>query len=152
MSELEEALKEIERLSRENTELKKRLGLPHKTVLIAQESIGDYTPEAPPPPTLSSKPLPNVDSRSSNQDKINLFRILFKGREDVYPALWMSQATGKKGYSPVCENPWVGKGKPKKYFPLTDQVVQDHLSGKKNHRRLSPHQGQYLLVPCLRFR
>lgn len=131
MSELEEALKEIERLRLENAELKKRLGLSYETVLIAQESSGNYDAEAPPPPPLSSEPLPKVDSHSSNRDKINLFRGLFKGREDVYPALWMNQTTGKKGYSPACENPWVGKEKPKKYLSLTDQVVQDHLSGKK---------------------
>ncbi|MGH7739728.1 MAG: TOTE conflict system archaeo-eukaryotic primase domain-containing protein, partial [bacterium] len=88
----------------------------------------DYSQEVPLTTPLESEPLPKVDSHFSNQDKINLFRVLFKGREDVYPVLWMSQATGKKGYSPACENPWVGKGKPKKYLPLTDQVVQEHLS------------------------
>jgi superfamily II DNA or RNA helicase len=128
MSELEDALKEIERLKFENAELKRRLGLPD---VAAHEVSADYSLEAPLPPPLESEPLPKVDSHSSSQEKINLFRILFKGREDVYPALWMNQTTGKKGYSPACENPWVGKGKPKKYLPLTDQVVQDHLSGKK---------------------
>ncbi len=131
MSELEEALKEIERLRLENAELKNRLGLPQGPVLAAQESPAEYTDEAPPPPPLQTEPLPKVDSHSSNQNKISLFRILFKGRDDVYPLLWMNQTTGKKGYSPACENPWAGKGKPKKYLPLTDQVVQDHLSGKK---------------------
>ncbi len=112
MSELEEALKEIERLRLENAELKKRFGLPQKTSLTAQESHVEYADEPPPPPPLPTEPLPKVDSHSSNQDKINLFRILFKGREDVYPVLWMNQTTGKKGYSPACENPWAGKGKP----------------------------------------
>src|ERR1700677_2275221 len=124
MSELEEAFKEIKRLRLENAELKRRLGL----AVAAHESPTDYSPEVPLPPPLESEPLPKVDSHSSNQDKINLFRILFKGREDVYPALWMNQTTGKKGYFPVCENPWAGKGKPKKYLPLTDQVAQDHRS------------------------
>jgi len=128
---LEEALKEIERLRLENAELKKRLGLLQEPALTAQESPVEYADEAPPPPPLPTEPLPKVDSQSSSQDKINLFRILFKGREDVYPVLWMNQTTSKKGYSPACENPWIGKGKPKKYLPLTDQVVQDHLSGKK---------------------
>ena len=127
MFELEEAFKEIKRLRLENAELKRRLGL----AVAAHESPTDYSPEVPLPPPLESEPLPKVDSHSSNQDKINLFRILFKGREDVYPALWMNQTTGKKGYFPVCENPWAGKGKPKKYLPLTDQVAQDHLSGRK---------------------
>ncbi len=128
MSELEEAFKELKRLRLENAELRKRLGLPPTAV---SESPADYSTETPLPPPLPSEPLPKVDSHSASQEKINLFRILFKGREDVYPALWINSATGKKGYSPVCENPWVGKGKPKKYLPLTDQVAGDHLSGRK---------------------
>jgi superfamily II DNA or RNA helicase len=128
MSELEEAFQEIQRLRLENSELKKRLGLPDAAV---HESPVDDSQETSLPSSLESEPLPKADSHSSSQDKINLFRVLFKGREDVYPALWMNQSTGKKGYSPACENPWVGKGKPKQYLPLTDQVVQDHLSGKK---------------------
>lgn len=131
MSELDEALREIKKLRLENSELKKRLGLPEAVALAVKESPIDYVDQTPLPPTLPSEPLPKVDSHSSNHDKINLFRILFKGREDVYPALWMNQTTGKKGYSPACENPWAGKGKPKNYLPLTDQVVQEHLSGKK---------------------
>ncbi len=131
MSELEKALEEIKKLRLENVELKKRLGLPHEMVIGVQESPSDYVVEEPLPTPLPSEPLPKVNSHSSSQEKISLFRILFKGREDVYPALWMNQTTGKKGYSPACENPWVGKGKPKKYHPLTDQVIQEHLSGKK---------------------
>ena len=120
MSELEEALREIERLRIENAELKKRLGL---SDAIVHESPIDYSRESPLPPPLESETLPEADSHSSNQDKIRLFRILFKGREDVYPALWMNRTTGKKGYSPACENPWAGKGKPKTYLPLTDQEI-----------------------------
>lgn len=56
--------------------------------------------------------------------------MLFKGREDVYALFWMNEQTGKKGFSPACENPWAPKGKPKKYLPLTDQALHDHLAGK----------------------
>ena len=45
-----------------------------------------------------------VTHQSSRQDKIKLFRDLFKGREDVYPKRFESSKTGKKGYSPVCVN------------------------------------------------
>jgi len=41
------------------------------------------------------------------ESKIALFRSLFRGREDVYPKLWISMKSGAKGYSPVCENEWV---------------------------------------------
>ena len=44
----------------------------------------------------------------------------------------MNERTGKKGYSPACEDPRnARKGKPRKYFPLTDEVILSHLSGEK---------------------
>lgn len=42
----------------------------------------------------------------SPEERITLFRNLFKGRADVYPKLWISKKTGAKGYSPVCEKEW----------------------------------------------
>jgi len=41
------------------------------------------------------------------EEKIQLFKSLFRGRDDVYAHLWISKKTGKKGYSPVCRNEWV---------------------------------------------
>ncbi len=81
------------------------------------------------------------DSDLLLQEKINLLRKLFRGREDVYPKLWESKKTGKKGYSPVCENEWVtGLCKKPKIkcagcenrilAPLTDYVIRQHLEGK----------------------
>lgn len=40
-------------------------------------------------------------------ERISLFRSLFRGRDDVYARLWVSRKTGKSGYSPVCKNEWV---------------------------------------------
>ncbi len=48
-----------------------------------------------------------INAQSTPQEKIFLFRTLFKGREDVYPKLWVSKKTGAKGYSPVCDNEWI---------------------------------------------
>jgi hypothetical protein len=44
---------------------------------------------------------------SSPQEKIKLFRRLFRGRADVFPRRWQSAKNGRKGYSPVCRNEWV---------------------------------------------
>ncbi len=77
------------------------------------------------------------------QEKVSLFRSLFRGREDLFPKLWTSRA-GKKGYSPACTNDWIsgtcGKThKPpvkcsecdkRKFLPVTDQVIMDHLQGR----------------------
>ena len=50
---------------------------------------------------------PPVTQSSSPEDKIDLFRSLFRGRDDVYPRRFESRKTGKSGYSPACANEWV---------------------------------------------
>jgi superfamily II DNA or RNA helicase len=79
----------------------------------------------------------------TSQEKIGLFRSLFRGRVDVFPKLWTSRA-GKKGYSPACINDWMsglcgktrkppvkcGECSNRKFLPVTDQVIIDHLQGR----------------------
>lgn len=48
--------------------------------------------------------LESVSKKSSPQEKINLFKSLFIGREDVFALRWFNSKSGKSGYSPVCEN------------------------------------------------
>ncbi|MCX5886099.1 MAG: DEAD/DEAH box helicase family protein [Proteobacteria bacterium] len=90
--------------------------------------------------------LPNTSAVTINapltlQEKTSLFRTLFKGREDVYPRLWMSKKSGAKGYSPVCENEWIpgickkptvkcGDCSNRRLSPLTDDVIRKHLGGE----------------------
>ena len=40
------------------------------------------------------------------EERIELFRSLFRGREDVFARRWYSKATNKGGYQPVCINEW----------------------------------------------
>lgn len=72
---------------------------------------------------------------------MRLFRSLFRGREDVYPVRWENQK-GVAGYSPACGNEWHRTlcGKPKvkcgacpnsQFLPVTDQLIHDHLIGRK---------------------
>jgi superfamily II DNA or RNA helicase len=81
-----------------------------------------------------------VHQFSTSQDKIALFRSLFRGREDVYPRRFESRRTGKSGYAPACANEWVrgicekprikcGECPNRGFLPLTDDVVRWHLSG-----------------------
>jgi len=126
-SELENAHKEIERLKRENEELRGQISRqPDIQSPLKVMSPGvQYLP-------LSIPSGFEVTEKSPDTDKIRLFRSLFRGREDVYATLWISERTGKKGYSPACENPWAARtGKPIQYFPLTDEVVRAHLEGEK---------------------
>ncbi len=87
-----------------------------------------------------SSPATFVTAQSSTGKKIELFRSLFRGREDVYPKLWTSKKTGAVGYSPVCENEWLrgicqkpslkcGECENRKISPLNDDVVRRHLEG-----------------------
>ncbi len=80
--------------------------------------------------------------RSNPQEKINLIKKLFKGRTDVHAIRWESR-DGKKGYTPACELEWqkpvcrkpeikCNQCQHRKLSPLTDQVLFDHLSGKKS--------------------
>jgi len=86
-------------------------------------------------------PMPGlIDRTSPSQEKIRLFRSLFRGRADVYPRRFESRKTGKTGYAPACANEWV-RGvceKPRikcadcpnrRFLPVTDEVVRWHLSG-----------------------
>jgi superfamily II DNA or RNA helicase/very-short-patch-repair endonuclease len=82
-----------------------------------------------------------VTNQSPSPAKINLFRSLFRGREDVYPRRFESRKTGRAGYQPACANEWV-RGlcdKPRmkclecpnrRFLPVTDDVVRQHLSGQ----------------------
>ena len=44
----------------------------------------------------------NVTNESTEEQKIALFRSLFRGREDVFPKRFESKRTGKSGFQPVC--------------------------------------------------
>ena len=87
-----------------------------------------------------------VMNESSSAAKIKLFRSLFRGREDVYPRRFESRKTGRGGYQPACANEWV-RGlceKPRikclecpnrRFLPVTDDVVRQHLSGRDDLNR-----------------
>src|SRR6266478_3533341 len=93
----------------------------------------------------SREPMPQpqslVHQTSSSEAKIALFRLLFRGRQDVYPRRFESRKTGKSGYAPACANEWV-RGiceKPRvkcaecpnrRFLPVTDEVIRWHLSGR----------------------
>ncbi len=67
----------------------------------------------------------------SSQDKIRVFRSLFRGREDVYAVRWSNARTGKSGYTPHLRTP--GKKRPYSpddFVPLTDRVFYQHFIGQ----------------------
>lgn len=93
-------------------------------------------PEPAPAVTIEAEP-----SNFSAQEKVALFRRLFRGRTDVYPIRWESKTTGKTGYSPACANEWRQGvcNKPRikcsdcshrVLSQLIDFVIYEHLAGK----------------------
>ena len=119
-------------LARKHNESRERL-----TALKAKLATMESMPVIPSAPAIQ----PSTDIPTTAERKISLFRKLFRGRDDVFPLLWVSSKTGRKGYSPACGNEWV-RGvceKPRvkcsecpnqAFLPLDNQVFLDHLQGR----------------------
>jgi superfamily II DNA or RNA helicase len=99
---------------------------------------------------VSSEPVddfgkPTINSQSSEEAKIALFRTLFRGREDVYARRYESVRTGKTGYFPASrtkggrrvKKPGAGSGdlEIRDFLPLTDEVIRNHLLGRDSQSR-----------------
>ncbi len=93
-------------------------------------------PERAVPPASTPEP-----SRLTTDEKVALFRRLFRGRMDVYPVRWESKTSAKSGYAPACANEWragvcekprikCGDCGSRLLTPLSDAVLYDHLAGK----------------------
>ena len=75
-----------------------------------------------------------VTNQSSQEEKIYLFRSLFKGREDIFPRRFENAKTGKSGYAPVRRNDLDSNIQDAKtnirvYLPLSDEIIRNHLTG-----------------------
>lgn len=96
-------------------------------------------------PPFAASAKPPVTNSSQAAEKIALFRQLFGGRTDVFPARWDNPKTGRSGYAPACANEWVRGvcGKPqikcgdcpnKAFIPVTPDVIECHLRGEDRVR------------------
>src|SRR5579859_2770184 len=129
---LKTAQDECQRLREENAQLRAMLG-------INQSSPHDAVPQAASVPKLSSTTRSGV---STPEEKISLFRDLFRGREDVFAIRWEGKS-GKSGYSPASIMDWraihVARPEERKKVarktrmlqPLTDDAIRNHLTGKQ---------------------
>ncbi|MBQ7237768.1 MAG: DEAD/DEAH box helicase family protein [Bacteroidales bacterium] len=117
ITERQKLLARIKELEAENAELRKKLG----------ENV------------MSLEKKPTAMQKLSLQAKVDLFRSLFKGREDVFARRWYSKTSEKAGYQPVCQNEWTplcdkrtfkcADCPNRKFSPLTDNEVYRHLEG-----------------------
>jgi superfamily II DNA or RNA helicase len=83
--------------------------------------------------------LPQPTPRSP-EEKVRLFRQLFRGRGDVFPTRFVKKGTGKPGYAPACTNKFVrgvcelpkikcGECPNQAFVPVDDAAVLAHLQG-----------------------
>jgi superfamily II DNA or RNA helicase len=93
-------------------------------------------------PAQPALQLPNVavSNQSNQEEKIALFRSLFKGREDVFARRFESVRTGKSGYQPVYRIEWANgvlhkpnnpraKSSSQDFVSLSNEVIRSHLLG-----------------------
>lgn len=118
-------IKECESLKYENLQLKKLLKV-HNIEFSLNESF--------------IEPTGNRTKAEKVKERIRIYKKLFKGREDVFSIRWESKS-GKSGYTPACTNEWhptlckkpsikCADCQHRKFIPLTDKVIYDHLTGK----------------------
>ncbi|MBQ7670273.1 MAG: DEAD/DEAH box helicase family protein [Clostridia bacterium] len=128
-------LSKVVHLRKENSELKKRLGIPNP-----EETTGDAERAA------EQVSPSTVNKYSPSSEKIALFRSLFAGRDDVFARRWYSKTTGKSGYQPVCANEWdpglcdkhtykCAACPNRQLVPFNDEVIFSHLAGKDEYGR-----------------
>jgi superfamily II DNA or RNA helicase len=88
-----------------------------------------------------SKPAPPFSDSFSPEQKIAIFRNLFRGRTDIFAIRWQNRR-GRSGYSVACDNEWVQGicNKPRikcldcthrQFSELNDQVIYRHLAGQQ---------------------
>lgn len=131
----DELLLKLERLSRENERL--------KSILSAHGISYEQNPSP------KDEEILTVRSNADNQGLLSkeqilqqrkdLFRSLFKGREDVFALRWTSHDGSKSGYMPACSNRWTSLCDRKRYkcdncpnrqfVALGDAEIYNHLCG-----------------------
>jgi hypothetical protein len=101
MKTLDEINRLIAAIEAELVELdSSRTTLLSRAAELQHEKAALFQPSIP----LDFNDKPTVTNQSSQDEKIALFRSLFRGRKDIYPRRFESLKTGKQGYQPVCHN------------------------------------------------
>src|SRR6266478_2197944 len=131
-AELAKAVAECERMREENARLKRRDGQAPVSRASRAEQASAHNTNVRTSPTVTAESPPNL--------KVSLFRSLFRGRDDVYALRWEGRGR-RTGYSPAGVREWNQAGSPgrgqkksfrhSKLFPLTEEVIRDHLLGRQ---------------------
>lgn len=136
-----------EELLEENARLRKRLRELEDEIARLKGAAAMPVPARANIPSVSSVPEAKpqvVDREAEIRRRLDIFRGLFRGREDVFAQRFVSRSTGKAGYQPVCRNRWSDDCKEKGYkcegcthrefVPLDDARVRRHLDRDAGER------------------
>ena len=127
---------EVRRLLEENARLRSLL-IAH-SIPIPEAA----NPTLHPPQASNSAPEARRPGIATAEQRIALFRSLFRGREDIYAIRWENN-DGRSGYMPKADRDWKSylsaKDEDRKkvdrltrtYRPLTDDVIHGHLVGEQ---------------------
>ena len=133
--ELCQALSECGRLQKENARLRRLLSA-HGITLPPE-----FEESASPQPAGPANGHTTISDKSAPEEKIALFRRLFRGREDVY-AVRGERPADRSGYLPASIRDWkaVLSSKPsdrkrvdkktRTLLPVTEEVIRKHLTGR----------------------
>jgi len=81
-----------------------------------------------------------VKKKYTDEEKINLYRRYFRGREDVVAKYWENAAKKRKGYAPVCRIKWAANlgcrlkygtrcasCAARQFVPYSKQIIERHI-------------------------
>lgn len=139
MTDRSALLSEISAVEERLAELTAEARLNEKKLNSLKQALRDIERSQPAETTHATHQPTHGDH--SAEEKVALFRNLFRGRDDVYPQMWINSKTGKKGYSPACRNEWVrgicdkprikcGDCPNQAFLSVTDKTLLDHLQGR----------------------
>ena len=141
MTEYSSELLPFEPPEQENIRLREENARLRRLLAVHSIPIPQRAPENP-CPTKAVETAPPVNKEERAKKRITLFRSLFRGREDVYARRWEND-DGRHGYVPAAVRDWkaINKSRPeerkrvdqktRKFIPLTDAVIENHLLGKE---------------------
>jgi hypothetical protein len=123
---------ELDQLRLENSRL---------IALLEAHGIAWRSTEQPRSEPTPDSAQPAASAPGSAQQKVALFRRLFRGRHDIYALRWESRTSGRSGYAPACANEWKPGicEKPRvacrdcshrELLPVTDEAIYGHLAGE----------------------
>lgn len=129
----------------------------NRTVVLCEDEHGcSFVCDAEVWQASAVKPKTEFNKYASPDQKIELFKSLFVGREDIYAKRFFNTKTGKSGYVPACANEWVqgicDKKKSKcnicpnkSFIAFNNRAIYNHLKGDDEFCR--DVIGTYVMLP-----